>query len=76
MTSEVYRDVKPENMLIQLNSTEVADNTMLKVHLRLIDMGSAVDPESFDRLYGSKGPTDREQTHEYAPPEALLARYA
>ena len=44
------------------------------LHVRLIDFGSAVDKHSIEQLYGSEGPSDDEQTAEYAPPEALLAR--
>ena len=46
------------------------------LHLRLIDFGSAVDKHSTEQLYGDEGPSDDEQTAEYAPPEALLARSA
>ncbi len=62
-------------MLIIFNKTEEAANdTIIRPHLRLIDLGSAVDAESFKRMYGAEGPSGREQTHEYAPPEMLLAR--
>ena len=44
------------------------------LHLRLIDFGSALDKHSVEQLYGSNGPSDDEQTAEYAPPEVLLAR--
>lgn len=46
------------------------------LHVRLIDFGSAVDKHSIEHLYSTEGPSDDEQTAEYAPPEALLARYA
>ena len=65
--------MKPENMLITFNETEAANDTTIRPHLRLIDLGSAVDAESFKRMYGAEGPSEREQTHEYAPPEMLLA---
>lgn len=44
------------------------------LHLRLIDFGSALDKHSVEELYGAEGPSEDEQTAEYAPPEALLAR--
>ncbi len=44
------------------------------LHVRLIDFGSAVDKHSIEHLYSTEGPSDDEQTAEYAPPEALLAR--
>lgn len=44
------------------------------LHLRLIDFGSALDKHSIEHLYGGNGPSDDEQTAEYAPPEVLLAR--
>lgn len=68
------RDVKPENMLVSLNESSVAGGRPEKFHLRLIDMGSAVDKESIMRMYGADGPSEREQTHKYAPPEALLGK--
>ena len=46
------------------------------LHLRLIDFGSALDHHSTHNLYGSQGPSSAEQTVEYAPPEAVLGRYA
>lgn len=70
----VCRDVKPENLLISLNHSSSPGKADLKPHLRLIDMGSAVDPHSFKQLYGSEGPSEKEQTNEYAPPEVLLGR--
>ena len=44
--------------------------------MRLIDFGSALDKHSIEGLYGGEGegPSDDEQTAEYAPPEVLLAR--
>ena len=46
-----------------------------RFHLRLIDLGSAVDPVSARELFGPTGPSNEEHTLEYAPPEALLGRY-
>lgn len=46
------------------------------LHVRLIDFGSAVDAHSVRSLYGEEGPSAEEQTLEYAPPEALLGRWA
>ena len=42
-------------------------------HLRLIDFGSALDPETIATMYGPDGPSAAEQTPEYAPPEAVFA---
>lgn len=74
-----YRDFKPENLLLRtVSANETNLNQPLSVgdlQLRLIDFGSAVDKHSIEQLYGSEGPSDDEQTAEYAPPEALLARY-
>ena len=73
------RDFKPENLLLRtVSANETNLNQPLSVgdlQLRLIDFGSAVDKHSIEQLYGSEGPSDDEQTAEYAPPEALLARY-
>ena len=46
------------------------------LHLRLIDFGSALDAHAVRALYGAAGPSDAQQTREYAPPEALLGRCA
>ena len=69
-----HRDVKPENLLVQQRDGD--DGRPASLHLRLIDMGSAVDAFSTQRLYGPTGPSSQEQTMEYAPPEALLGRYS
>lgn len=45
-----------------------------RLHLRLIDFGSAVDTHVLQSLYGSEGPSADELTLEYAPPEALFGR--
>ncbi|DBA74684.1 TPA: hypothetical protein ACH3X2_009349 [Trebouxia sp. C0005] len=74
-----HRDVKPENVLLRaMNLAAAAAGLPLSVgdlHVRLIDFGSAVDKHSIEHLYSTEGPSDDEQTAEYAPPEALLARY-
>ena len=67
-----YRDVKPENLLVRF--TKGADGTP-QPHVRLIDLGSAVDHFSGKELYGEKGPSPLEHTQEYAPPEALMGRW-
>ncbi|KAL0037567.1 hypothetical protein WJX77_002920 [Trebouxia sp. C0004] len=74
-----HRDLKPENVLLRsTNLAAAAAGLPLSVedlHMRLIDFGSAVDKHSIEHLYSTEGPSDDEQTAEYAPPEALLARY-
>ena len=84
----VCRDVKPENLLLQRTDRfdQSAEQGMRgspnpgtplstgDLRLRLIDFGSALDKHSTEGLYGAEGPSDDEQTAEYAPPEALLAR--
>ena len=75
------RDVKPENLLVRTAGEEegVAARTGAAdggLHVRLIDFGSAIDAHSLRHLYGPGGPSDREQTPEYAPPEAVLGRWA
>ncbi|KAK9827406.1 hypothetical protein WJX81_008695 [Elliptochloris bilobata] len=64
-----HRDVKPENLLVRPGRGEGG------LHLRLIDFGSALDAHAVRALYGVAGPSDAQQTREYAPPEALLGRY-
>ena len=66
-----HRDVKPGNALLRLAAAP--DGGTGRMHLRLIDFGSAVDRYSVERLYG-EGPSSEEQTATYAPPEALLSR--
>jgi serine/threonine protein kinase len=67
----VTRDVKPENLLVRSGSGGAEEDSL---HLRLIDLGSALDAHSMRHLYGPHGPSAAEQTMEYAPPEAVLGR--
>ncbi|KAK9815399.1 hypothetical protein WJX72_003040 [[Myrmecia] bisecta] len=67
-----HRDIKPENLLLQ--PADLAGDSSA-CNLRIIDFGSAVDPYSIHHLYGPEGPSDAQQTFEYAPPEAVLGRY-
>mmetsp|Transcript_18856 Transcript_18856/g.47617 ORF Transcript_18856/g.47617 Transcript_18856/m.47617 type:complete len:368 (-) Transcript_18856:237-1340(-) len=64
-----HRDVKPENLL---GAFHPCTGGRQCIHLRLIDFGSAVDRHSAYHLYGPAGPSNAEQTVEYAPPEALF----
>ncbi|GMH38468.1 hypothetical protein BSKO_06352 [Bryopsis sp. KO-2023] len=66
-----HRDIKPENILLANNGEEKGGTDM---HVRVIDFGSAVDNYTFHNLYGASGPTELEQTQEYAPPEARFGR--
>lgn len=61
------RDIKLENLLVRPRP-----GAPPFLDLRLIDFGSAVDPHTTLQLYGPTGPSDEQQTEEYAPPEALL----
>lgn len=65
------RDVKLENLLIREEDT-AAGGTAPRMHVRLADMGSALDAHAVQHLYGEEGPSDAQQTPEYSPPEALL----
>ena len=73
------RDVKPENLLVRMAGKEQGSGdggaAGSGLHVRLIDFGSAIDAHSLRHLYGPGGPSDREQTPEYAPPEAVLGRW-
>lgn len=66
----LVRDIKPENVLIEGNE----DPDPASFTLRLIDFGSAIDEVSMESYYGETGPSDQEQTKEYAPPEALFEK--
>lgn len=67
-----HRDIKPENMVVSGGrGSEWPSN----LTVRLIDFGSAIDKYSLDHLYGSSGPSQAEQTAEYAPPEASLSQH-
>lgn len=65
------RDVKLENLLIREGDTTGGSLAPTK-HVRLADMGSALDAHAVQHLYGEEGPTEAQQTPEYSPPEALL----
>ncbi|KAF2605356.1 hypothetical protein F2Q70_00026300 [Brassica cretica] len=43
-----------------------------KTKMRIIDFGSALDEFTMKHYYGSVGPSRAEQTHDYAPPEAIM----
>ncbi len=70
--------MKPENLLVRAAGRELGSASSGAgggLHVRLIDFGSAIDAHSLRHLYGPGGPSDREQTPEYAPPEAVLGRW-
>ncbi|CAK4391457.1 unnamed protein product [Aphanomyces euteiches] len=58
-----HRDIKPSNILIS-KDTQFA--------VKLADLGSAVDEHTHHYLYGTKGPSQAEETREYQPPEVLF----
>jgi serine/threonine protein kinase/serine/threonine protein phosphatase PrpC len=60
-----HRDIKPGNLII--NSKEYPPK------LRLADFGSAVDLKSLAQLYRNRGPSQRDETREYMPPEVTLS---
>ena len=69
----VHRDIKPANVMCIADFGFVADVTQLdpsKVVCRLGDFSSVWDEFTDHNLY-SRGPSAKEQTPEYAPPEAL-----
>ncbi|VVB06715.1 unnamed protein product [Arabis nemorensis] len=75
-----HRDIKPENMVICLEDIKSGrclkgvpnGDHNFKTKMRIIDFGSALDEFTIKHLYGSTGPSRAEQTHDYAPPEAIL----
>lgn len=69
-----HRDIKPENMIVSSKATHVNDWPS-NLTMRLIDFGSAMDQFTLKHLYGSSGPSQAEQTVEYAPPEATLSKH-
>jgi serine/threonine protein kinase len=65
-----HRDVKPSNLLVSESARSFGFT------VKVADLGSAVDAEDAAlnaRLYGPLGPTAREETRWYRPPEAFLA---
>ncbi|CAN8253879.1 unnamed protein product [Cochlearia groenlandica] len=75
-----HRDIKPENMVICLEDVKSGRclrgvpkrDYNFKTKMRIIDFGSALDDFTMKHYYGSTGPSRAEQTHDYAPPEAIL----
>ena len=65
----VHRDIKPSNILF---------NVELKPKLILADFSSAMNQEIAveDRYYPAEGPSTKEATLAYAPPEVLLSMTA
>lgn len=62
-----HRDIKPSNVLI--------DTSGGGIHVRLADFGSAVDAFTLQTLYGTRGPSQDEETLAYAPPEVRLSMW-
>ncbi|XP_020882096.1 probable protein phosphatase 2C 51 isoform X2 [Arabidopsis lyrata subsp. lyrata] len=75
-----HRDIKPENMVICIEDIKSGrclkgvpnGDHNFKTKMRIIDFGSALDEYTMKHLYGSTGPSRAEQTHDYAPPEAIM----
>lgn len=75
-----HRDIKPENMVICLEDIKSGrclkgapkGDYNFKTKTRIIDFGSALDEFTMKHYYGSVGPSRAEQTHDYAPPEAIM----
>ncbi|XP_013692669.1 uncharacterized protein LOC106396741 isoform X2 [Brassica napus] len=75
-----HRDIKPENMVICLEDIKSGrclkgapkGDYNFKTKMRIIDFGSALDEFTMKHYYGSVGPSRAEQTHDYAPPEAIM----
>lgn len=75
-----HRDIKPENMVICLEDLKSGrclkgapkGDYNFKTKMRIIDFGSALDEFTMKHYYGSAGPSRAEQTHDYAPPEAIM----
>ncbi|XP_024013006.1 probable protein phosphatase 2C 51 isoform X2 [Eutrema salsugineum] len=75
-----HRDIKPENMVMCLEDIKSGrclkgvpnGDYNFKTKMRIIDFGSALDEFTMKHYYGSAGPSRAEQTHDYAPPEAIL----
>lgn len=64
----VHRDIKPSNIMCQQNDGDVGNGVIRCV---LGDFSSAWDDFASSHLY-SNGPSVKEQTDEYAPPEVLI----
>jgi serine/threonine protein kinase len=65
-----HRDLKPSNLIVHFPSqVEVERDGMGDPVLKLADFGSAVDVYSNEYLYGDVGPSQGEETLDYAPPE-------
>lgn len=69
-----HRDIKPENMVVSTDRGRGSDWPS-NLTVRIIDFGSAIDRYSLKQLYGPSGPSQAEQTIEYAPPEATLSQH-
>ncbi|KAG0570157.1 hypothetical protein KC19_6G142700 [Ceratodon purpureus] len=67
-----HRDIKPENMVV---NTDRGSDWPSNLTVRIIDFGSAIDRYSLKHLYNLSGPSQAEQTIEYAPPEATLSQH-
>jgi serine/threonine protein kinase len=75
----VHRDIKPSNVMCQpdepISFEELFESESLpNILCKLGDFSSGWDRYTSENLY-SKGPTQAEQTDEYAPPESYIGPY-
>lgn len=66
-----HRDIKPSNLIVDVHGSSLRKRTTVK----LADFGSALDAYAVDALY-PHGPSHKEESHEYRPPEVRLPHVA
>ena len=76
----VHRDIKPSNVMCQFDQVVSVEELfesekyMPDISCKLGDFSSGWDRYTSENLY-TKGPSPREQTEEYAPPESYVGPY-
>eukprot|EP00953_Heterococcus_sp_UTEX-ZZ885_P021310 11892-Heterococcus_DN1.PRE.2 len=70
-----HRDIKPSNLIVRVASSSSIDGIRQAPFLNIADFSSAIDETALrNGLYGINGPSQSENTIEYAPPEVLFSK--
>jgi hypothetical protein len=66
---------QPSNLIVKVSDSKDIDGNRRAPVLKIADFSSAIDEIALrNGLYGIYGPTQSENTIEYAPPEVLFSK--
>jgi hypothetical protein len=67
--------LQPSNLIVRVASSSSIDGNRQAPYLKIADFSSAIDETALRTgLYGINGPSQSENTIEYAPPEVLFSK--